>query len=280
MLATATSHHTLSVLSLDTGSQVASCQERELYLPLRAVLPTDYSDMYTEDLLQSNNLNSLGRPLFTERALVDWTLNDIRSLLIVDRLRPEWKGRVPTICERGYRVMHLPLDATNNQIIHTLVSSDMYKEHDFDYSFLYQTAQYTVNAARQRQQQQHEMFSMEGNKPLTKPEWRNIIENYLLNLACEAQCRIDYKKTCSYLKKKKQEQHVTKPSSPPLNSSNTSPLLKKALLTSSSTSPDFPSYLRPSKPSLSRQEKQQVWVQVQTKLYRRLGLDWEADDLI
>lgn len=280
MLATATSHHT-HILSLDTGSGVSNLHAKEdLYLPLRAVLPTDYSDMYTADLLQSNNLNSLGRPLFTERALIDWTLNDIRSLLIIDRLRPEWKGRVPKVCERGYRVMHLPLDATNEQIIQTLVNSDMYKEHDFDYNFLHQTAQYTVQAARQRQQQ--EVFSMDGssNRPLTKPEWRNIVENYLLNLACEAQCRIDYKKTCSYLKKKKQEQHSIKPSSPPLNSSNTSPLLKKALLTSSSTSPDFPSYLKPSKPSLSRQEKQQVWVQVQTKLYRRLGLDWEADDLI
>lgn len=271
------------VLTLDAVEN-KKYHDNNLYLPLRDVLPNDYSDMYTKDLLTESNVNSLGRPMFTERPLVDWTVNDIRSLLIIDNLKPEWNNKIPKICEKGYKVIYLPLNSNDEQIISALINSDIYKEHNFDYNFLYQTAQYTVQAARQRQLSTGIFQFEEKNNYLTKPEWRNIIENYLLNLACEAQCRIDYKKTCSYLKKKKQDQQISykTSTSPPLNSSNTSPLLKKALLTSSSTSPDFPSCFKNSnnKPTLSKQEKHQVWVQVQTKLYRRLGLDWEADDII
>lgn len=245
---------------------------KRLFFPLRSVLPQDYSDMYTEDVLADpSQLNSLGRPLFTDRSLVDWQLNDVRSLLIIDKLKPEWNGVVPTVIEPGYRIIVLGLDASDQDIVRALVDSDIYKEHGFDRQFRYQTAQYTVQAARARSA---------SPRGLTKPEWRNIIENYLLNLACEAQCRIDYKKTCSAIKRQRaadQQQTITL--SPPSPSSNSSTLLKKALLTSLSTSPDFPSKHRPHKVSLSRREKHQIWVQVQTRLYARLGLDWQPDDL-
>ena len=247
-----------------------------LYLPLRSVVPTTFSDMYTSDLLSDpKSLNALGRPLFTERQLVDWALNDLRSLLIVEKLQLEWDSALPKIIERGYRMIYLPLAATNEQIVDCLVSSDIYKEHDFDTKFLIQTAQYTVEAARQRQ------TSLDC---LTKPEWRNIIENYLLNLACEAQCRLDFKKSCALLKQKKLQHELqletTTTAIKRININSSSSLLKKAILTSCSTSPDFPSYLR-SKPkvSLSKTEKQSIWIQVQSNLYKRLGLDWEADKL-
>ncbi|ANB13142.1 Std1p [Sugiyamaella lignohabitans] len=250
-------------------------------LPLKDLIAKNFSDMYAPEVLADPRLlNDIGRPKFTDRAIVDWTVNDVRSLLIVCELQPEWNGVLPVVQESGYRMMHLPLNASNEQIVDTLVSSDIYKEHNFDKRFLVQTAQYTVEAARRR---------IVGNQangnefaPLSKPEWRNIIENYLLNLGCEAQCRLDYKRVCMQLKRQKQA--LAKETSSHSSSSNS--LLKKALLASSSTSPDFPSYLKNNmnsqkpKPSLTRHEKQVVWVQVQSQLYQRLGLDWEADELV
>lgn len=260
-----------------------------LVLPLATVVPNDFSDMYGDDVVSdSRNLNALGRPLFTQRDLIDWNLNDLRSLLVVERLKPQWNGELPLIAEKGYRMILLPLDSSDEEIIDTLVRSDIYKEHNFDEKFLRQTAKYTVEAARQRPSPPSSLssspssllgspvFDFDQKRPaLTKPQWRNIIENYLLNLGCEAQCRLDYKKACVILKKQKQQQME-------LNNNGSNSLLKKALLTSSSTSPDFPSYfkahLHNGKPGLSRSEKQTVWVSVQKKLYDRLGLDWEADD--
>lgn len=259
-------------------------RKKHLILPLKSVIPCDFTDMYTSDLLQQ--VNEIGRPLFTERPLIDWNINDIRSLLIVEKKQPEWHGIIPQIAERGYRIMVLPLDSTDDEIIDTLVSSDIYKEHQFDYKFLYQTAKYTVEAARQRHAAS--VSNQDSSElTLTKPEWRNVIENYLLNLACEAQCRIDYKKSCSLIRKQRQQelqlQHYELNSKWHRDCSQS--LLKKALLTACSTSPDAPSYLRqqakaPKRAHLSRNEKQAVWVNVQTKLYSKLGLDWEADELI
>jgi len=244
-------------------------------LPLRSCLPSTFVDMYAPEVIDDvKHLNALGRPRFTDRALVDWGLNDVRSLLIVCELRPEWNGMLPQVTESGYRMQLLPLDASNDIIVQVLVDSDVYREHGFDERFRIQTAEYTVEAARRRRNS--------CNEPLTKPEWRNIIENYILNLGCEAQCRLDYKRSCMKLKKQK---HDAEKAAKRLSSSPPSSLLKKALLASSATSPDFPSYLaaKPAKPksmSLSRQEKQQIWVQVQTELYDRLGLDWDADELV
>jgi hypothetical protein len=254
---------------VENVEQHQDADNTELSLPLHAVLPRDFSDMYTSDILADpHHLNDLGRPLFTERAIVDWGLNDIRSLLIVEQLRPEWRGCLPKIKEKGYRLVHLPLDASDDEIVNTLVNSDIYKEHGFDRQFLIQSAQYTVSATRDR--------SNSGTAALTKPEWRNIIENYQLNLACEAQCRLDYKRACTQLKRSKQSQQA---SSPPKTS--TSPLLRQALLASA---PEIPPELKHSmahkRVSLSQQEKQTIWVQVQSQLYRRLGLDWEADELV
>lgn len=278
------------------------------FLPLHSVLPKHFTDMYTPDVLENKALlTPAGRPLFTKRTLVDWVKNDTRSLLIVESLRPEWNNKLPQIIEPGYRVQVLGFDATDEELIEGLVSSDIYMEMEFEPAFLTQTAQYTVQAARARHPTQS------SAQPLTKPEWRNIIENYLLNLACEAQCRLDFKKSCSYLKRHKlyqleqqdrkvqqKNQHSSQQQSPqqlttPNSNKSTSPLLKKAILTSLSTSPDFPSVFlsnnnsygeymihqqQKKSVSLTRFEKQKIWVQVQTDLYARLGLNWEADELV
>lgn len=251
------------------------------HISFRKALPASFDGMYAADVLQNaQQLTPAGRPLFTQRAIVDWEKNDMRSLLIVDALRPEWKGKVPHIIEPGYRIQVLPLDAPDAVIIDALVASDMYKEHGFETAFLLQTAHYTVQAARMRQSV--------PNAPFTKPEWRNIIENYLLNLACEAQCRLDFQKTCAYIKDaRRQATKTTKPvPTKPASPNSTSPLLRKALLASS---PGLQSQMESAKSkhsapkqkvTLSKTEKQHIWVKVQSDLYARLGLNWQPDELI
>lgn len=273
------------------------------YITLKNVLPATFTDMYTPEILSSTTLTTEGRPSFTQRDIIDWSKNDIRSLLILEAPLPEWKSSsfLPQIIESGYRIQILPFDASDSEIIETLVSSDLYKEHKFEKHFLVQTAEYTVKAARERQaqthlQQQQKLHPQNGQQPrkeslkhshmpFTKPEWRNVIENYLLNLACEAQCRVNFQQSCSDLKRQKLmmieaiNNDETRRSSP----KSCSPLLKKAILTSLSTSPKYnvsASSNSKIKASLTRFEKQQIWVNVQSNLYKRLGLNWLPDELV
>lgn len=302
------------------------------------VIPRDYSAYYCAEVLSNRSqLLPSGRPVFTDRSLVDWKINDLRSLLIVDQLKPQWGKCVPRLKEKGFRLMHLPLTASDDEIVETLATSDLYREHNFDHDFLVQTAKYTVHAARERAYYRYckevksrtvvpRMSRSMSDVPLTRPEWRNVIENYLLNLGCEAQCRRDYKDACVELKKHKamleqqqqqasmacgsecnngDERHTNMTCQsriktiPSLKKNQSTSLLKRAILTAVSTSPETiicqccsaagvaaverqreQQQQLTKKVSLSRQEKQTVWVTVQTQLYKRLGLDWEADKLV
>ncbi|AOW01236.1 YALI0B04796p [Yarrowia lipolytica CLIB122] len=234
------------------------------HISLQDALPRDFSDMYAPEVVNDPSvLLASGRPIFTQRELIDWTKNDIRSLLIVCT-KPD-HGLLP-ISTPGFRYMYLPLDSTDEEIIATLVQSDLYREHGFDPSFLRQTAQYTVEAARMR---------ADNAKVLTKPQWRNIIENYLLNLGCEAQCRADFKRAC-HMAKQPKSKLARAPSLEPIDEhkSLSSSLLRQALL---NTSPELKAASL-KKRKLNKSEKQQIWVKVQTELYSRLGLNWAADD--
>ncbi|KAF4006113.1 Protein MTH1 domain protein [Saccharomyces cerevisiae] len=66
---------------------------------LDEALPKTFYDMYSPDILLADPSNILcnGRPKFTKRELLDWDLNDIRSLLIVEKLRPEWGNQLPEV---------------------------------------------------------------------------------------------------------------------------------------------------------------------------------------
>lgn len=234
------------------------------HISLQDALPRDFSDMYAPEVVNDPSvLLASGRPIFTQRELIDWTKNDIRSLLIVCS-KPD-HGMLP-ISTPGFRYMYLPLDSTDEEIIATLVQSDLYREHGFDPSFLRQTAQYTVEAARMR---------ADNAKVLTKPQWRNIIENYLLNLGCEAQCRADFKRAC-HMAKQPKSKLARAPSLEPIDEhkSLSSSLLRQALL---NTSPELKAASL-KKRKLNKSEKQHIWVKVQTELYSRLGLNWAADD--
>lgn len=289
------------------------------HVSLQDALPKSFYDMYAPEILMSDPSNILcnGRPKFTERALLDWELNDIRSLLIVEKFRPEWGNQLPQIVTDAPNLPHfrfqlLPLNSTDGFIIETLVTSDLYMEANLDDQFKLTSAKYTVSAARKR----HEQMTgrVEPIMQLSKPEWRNIIENYLLNIAVEAQCRFDFKHRCSEFKKFKfQQSNLKRPHMPPprlipsndrgsLMESNdrsgNGSLLKKALLknlqlksfnknnmgdgnnnSNDSNGRSAGSILNQNdgKISLTKEEKAMLWSQCQAQVYQRLGLDWQPD---
>ncbi|SCU77756.1 LADA_0A02058g1_1 [Lachancea dasiensis] len=278
-------------------------------ISLQEALPKTFYDMYASDLLlESQNLLCNGRPNFTKRELLDWDLNDIRSLLIVEALRPEWGLQLPIVefdtssiapaasssdnsMLPQFRLQLLPLDSPDDFIARTLVKSDMYLEADLDYEFKLTSAKYTVAAARKRHEElvgYHEPIMN-----LSKPEWRNIIENYLLNIAVEAQCRFDFKRTCSQYKKWKHQQAlVKKPDMPPPSTipsrKREGSLLKRTLLRNTAMKPSSDEQSPVTKPetsssglkiSLTREEKSMLWSQCQSQIYQRLGLDWTPDKI-
>ncbi|AQZ10813.1 MTH1 (YDR277C) and STD1 (YOR047C) [Zygosaccharomyces parabailii] len=275
-----------------TATTEASVVQFVTEISLQDALPKTFYDMYAPEVVMSDpgNLLCNGRPKFTERELLDWELNDIRSLLIVENLKPEWGGQLPRVISPRadmpqFRLQLLPLSSTDAFIIETLVSSDLYAEFNLDYQFKLTSAKYTVAAARKRHEQaigRHEPVMQ-----LSKPEWRNIIENYLLNIAVEAQCRFDFKQRCSEFKKAKQKQqqqqgNLKRPDMPPPSfiPHSRGSLLKKALMKNFQKSVDDGSAgsIRQDKVSLSKEEKAEIWSQCQARVYQRLGLDWMPDN--
>lgn len=271
-------------------------------LSLEDALPKNFYDMYSPEILTDpTNLLCNGRPKFTKRELLDWDLNDIRSLLIVEKLRPEWGSQLPEVITSNqslpkFRLILLPLNACDETIIQTLVNSDLYLEANLDFEFKLTSAKYTVAAARKRHEQL--LGYQENIMQLTKPEWRNIIENYLLNIAVEAQCRSDFKQRCSEFKKwKLQQANLKRPDMPPpslvpVNHPKSSgSLLKRALMKNlqlknmKNDNDQDASMAGPSKGvlngkiSLTKEEKAQIWTQCQSQVYQRLGLDWKPDSM-
>lgn len=292
-------------------------------ITLEDALPHTFYDMYVPEMYINEPTMILpnGRPEFTKRELLDWEINDIRSLLIVERLRPEWGGKLPNIINGlsiqsayrtngtmpQFRLQYLPLCAQDEQIIQTLVESDLFLEADLDYKFKVTSARYTVAAARRRHEQL--VGISEPVMHLTKPEWRNIIENYLLNIAVEAQCRFDFKQKCLEFKKWKASNLVAsnnmkRPNMPPpkmvpggQDDSLRTPsknLLKRTLIKNlqhkylshgnGKDSLDTQSISETNladntKIGLTKSEKAQLWSMCQAQVYQRLGLDWKPDNL-
>lgn len=294
----------------NTGNSLLTHTKFITHLTLEDALPKTFYDTYSPELFTDpSKILYNGRPSFTKRELLDWDLNDIRSLLIIEQLRPEWGNRLPEIMTNEsnlpkFRFILLPLCSSDDFIINTLVNSDLYIETNLDYEFKLTSAKYTVAAARKR----HEQITG-FNEPmmnLSKPEWRNIIENYLLNIAVEAQCRFDFKQQCSEFKKWKiQQTNLKKPDMPPPSvipfsmrqdhGKLSNPLLKKALLknmqmkiiqkqysidnttVNNQNSNDTSLTSHGPKISLTKEEKSNIWSHCQSQVYQRLGLDWKPD---
>ncbi|CCD25388.1 Std1p NDAI_0F00690 [Naumovozyma dairenensis CBS 421] len=306
--------HPSTVVTETTNDSLPIIPKYVTEITLEDALPKTFYDMYPPEVLMSDpsNLFYNGRPKFTKRELLDWDLNDIRSLLIVEKLRPEWGNQLPTIIATNgmnvpqFRLQLLPLRSMDNFIIKTLVESDLYLEANLDYEFKVTSAKYTVASARKRHEQITGL-----NEPimnLSKPEWRNIIENYLLNIAVEAQCRFDFKQRCSEFKKwKLQQSNLKKPDMPPpsliprgssssagkgngINPSSNN-LLKKALMKNmqmknlgngQEQQPSINKSMEQQnvKISLTKEEKANIWSHCQAQVYQRLGLDWQPDGVL
>ncbi|ANZ74819.1 BA75_01368T0 [Komagataella pastoris] len=228
---------------------------------LNEVLPKNFDDMYDSDLTVERFYN--GRPVFTKRNLVNWELNDLRSLLIVSELKPEWGGYIPRIRDNpDFHIVLLPLTSSDNEYIEILMRSDIYKESKFSKEFKLKTAAYIVQSARYRHNLavQARYSDMPTKDPtlqyFSKVEWRNIIENYLLNLGVETQCRLDFQHRCSILK------------GHPVQKND---LLSKAILNNTQKQLNGN--------GLSKEEKARIWSQAQSEIYKRLGLDWTPDTI-
>ncbi|ODV87531.1 hypothetical protein CANARDRAFT_26924 [[Candida] arabinofermentans NRRL YB-2248] len=242
---------------------------------LNDVLPKDFTDYYSPDLKVDKFSN--GRPKFTKRNLKNWELNDIRSLLIIDELNPSWGFKLPEIItpfqsNYKFRLVYLPLLATDLEIVEVLINSDIYLESKFDFEFKLKTATYIVQQARLRHKSllinqlnlSESLFNDANllNNPqydnYLKFEWRNIIENYLLNLAIESQCRFEFKLKCSNLKKIKQSKSTNTSNSVNNNKDLYRMVLKNNL-------------------ELNDDLKFKIWQDVQKNVYKNLELDWIPD---
>ncbi|KAK9327977.1 hypothetical protein V1520DRAFT_15788 [Lipomyces starkeyi] len=188
----------------------------------------------------------LRRPSFTRRDLIDWEKNDLRSLCIVTELKPEWLPAEPTptptasnlqsptqiippLREEHFRIIVLPLYADDETIVYTLAGSDLYVEFGFSMNHRVRLARETINICLRHRR---------DKTVLTKPEWRRVIDNYLLALGCEAQGRVEFKKAITIRALRKQEQQLAK---------RTGNLLKRVLLNRASSSAG----LLPSRTSMS-----------------------------
>lgn len=229
-------------------------------ISLLEALPKTYQDMYSVGILSTSALLPNGRPRFTQRALIDWELNDIRSLLIVEKIKPEWGNSIPVIVAPNYdvqlRIILLPLTSSENEIIETLVSSDIYMEAGLDLEFKRTIAKCVVDQVKKKHYELNGIiYSNTGNVlKLTKVEWRNIIENYLLNIGVEVQCRHDFRKRCSNFRKWKVDNMIKS-----CTNSNNEEYKIKVVLT--------------------KEEKSILWSQCQAQVYQRIGLDWQPNEI-
>lgn len=246
-------------------------------LALNDALPKDFSDYYSPDLEVERFSN--GRPVFTRRALKNWELNDLRSLLIFSELKPEWNNKIPEISSPypniHFRIQIIPNYFADEQIIQYLTHSDIYKEAKLDLEFRNRTATFIVMRARVRHKQilidsfgvNPSNFILNQNlvgdiktDSYFKFEWRNIIENYLLNLGIENECRIEFKSRISKLKKITQEKRSTKGKS---NKSLKNNLYKKVLLENK---------------AIDESLKINIWKEVKSDVYRMLNMDgWDVN---
>ncbi|KAG0671592.1 hypothetical protein C6P40_003729, partial [Pichia californica] len=253
-------------------------------LSLNQALPTNYDDYYSPDLDVEKFSN--GRPIFTKRPLKNWELNDLRSLLIYPEIKSDWKNKIPEIQSPypniNFKIQIIPNYLSDEKFIENLANSDIYKEANFDLNFKLKTVTYIIERARLRHKQiLIDSFGIDPsnfniNNLLNniqydcyfKFEWRNIIENYLLNLGIEYQCRIEFKSKISKLKKiineKKINSNIDKKSIKNSTSSLKNDLYKKVLVEN--------------KLGITDDVKLGIWRDVQSQVYKKLNMDgWEVN---
>ncbi|QPG74765.1 hypothetical protein FOA43_002099 [Brettanomyces nanus] len=235
-------------------------------LTLAESLPKDFSDYYAQDFDVERFSN--GRPVFTRRNLKSWELNDIRSLLIYPEMKPEWFGKIPQVASPypnlSFKLQVIPLQCTDEEFVQYLSESEIYRESKFDVQFRVTTAQYIVEKARVRPRSiletnfgvPQEAFDSRTNlvgevqyDAYFKFEWRNVIENYMLNLGIENQCRLEFKEQTNKFKRLNKHK---------VQYAGSEDLYKKVLVHNKAT--------------LNDETKTKIWHDVQKSVYSRLGM--------
>lgn len=234
-------------------------------ISLEQALPKNFADYYSPDLDVERFSN--GRPIFTKRPLKNWELNDLRSLLIYPELPPDINfnegGKIPSVRSPYpniyFRIQIIPNYISDKQMSKLLAQSDIYKEAKLPFEFRLHTAHYIVERARLRHKQiLIDSFGVSENQfndgllgdigwdSYFKFEWRNIIENFMLNLGIEWQCRLEFKERIKKLRG--------------IGGGNGNELYKKVLVGATSIE--------------TEEFKGALWKEVQRGVYKRLEVDW------
>ncbi|TID19852.1 hypothetical protein CANINC_003647 [Pichia inconspicua] len=240
------------------SAQILLNQQQESLNRLFSRTSTQQNSLFTNDinsLYTSNtlNTNTTQQPISMNNVL---PLNEALPKDFSDYYSPD-----------------LDVDKFSNgrPIIQYLVHSDIYKEAKLDLEFREKTATFIVQRARLRHRQiLIDSFNIDPSafNPEThllgdikldcyfKFEWRNIIENYLLNLGIENECRIEFKSRISKLKKITQDKGNIKGKSSLSLKNN---LYKKVLLENKS--------------AIDETLKINIWKEVKANVYKMLNMD-------
>ncbi|KAK9480615.1 hypothetical protein V1514DRAFT_324942 [Lipomyces japonicus] len=311
-------------LAPDTGSDRSSLSPRSTminsqYPPsVLDVIPLSFHEYYSDEVFEKfppeeslfkpsdGVLSSFGlvdlylrRPSFTHRDVVNWELNDLRSLCILHDPIPERPDIFSfNLKEDRFEARIIPLTFTPEQIAAGLALSDLYKESEFTAFHRAELAYQTIQLCDPRE-------IAPNYRPLTKQEWRRIIDYYLLALGCETQARLDfhaalasrvYKKLdkSNLLKRVLLNRAVSSNANKTRNDvnrlvpNNSTPSPSKTNLgaiLARTTGSIFGSLNKPDKQSVNpaqvvpRSEQKILWREVQLSVYKRLGLAWEPSEL-
>lgn len=182
--------------------------------------------------------------------LVDWNLNVTRCKLILTQM-----PMVSSIPEFQYSNCSLPLlvgdlaqtcqiiliqpHITDKELIYTLYSSDIYKEHNLDANFKKSVAEISVKQSRLLQINSKNNLSpiiSNDNQTLLRFQYKEIaIRNYLLNLAAAATTAHEYKIRLDEIKKQLR--------------------------------------VHDKKAKLSKEDKKRLWDEVRLNVFKRAGIE-------
>lgn len=188
-------------------------------------------------------------------SLIDWNLNVTRCKLIMVQLPmitstpnfqysqnslPQLVGDLAQLCHIVLIQPHI----TDKELIYTLFSSNLYQEHNLDYTFKKSVAEISVKQSRLLQindtSKRNNIITSLDNQTFLKFKFKEIaIRNYLINLAAAATTAHEYKLKTEQLKQELKQQNLEP--------------LKKV--------------------KLSKDDKKKLWELVRQDVFKRAGLE-------
>ncbi|KAK6205668.1 transcription factor [Scheffersomyces amazonensis] len=208
--------------------------------------PPYYDDLDDAELYKISLGSDLQYQNITE-SLIDWNLNVTRCKLILIQLPmitsspdfqynqnslPQLIGDLASLCHIVLIQPHI----TDKELIYTLFSSDLYKEHNLDYNFKKSVAEISVKQSRLLQINSSKGINQQ--QTFLKFKFKEIaVRNYLINLAAAATTAHEYKLKSDLLKKELKQPGENK------------------------------------KIKLSKDEKKRLWESVRSDVFKRAGLE-------